>query len=240
MRVIHRLLESGERRMDRALLSEFNTVVENAASNYPRWEVVIPQHEKRLGKIFLKEMLRTASAATQRAREATKFHLPHLESKLLSEDELRAMTARWVRKHAAKKVSEVAKTTKTRIANAIERGVDEDQTTAQIARRIRDEVGGMSRSRARTIARTETHAAVGSSQQIEMTAVAEENDLKLKKTWTSTEDDTTRETHIEADGQTVDLDDTFTVGDDELLFPGDPDGSPEEVINCRCIAIYGT
>ena len=28
------------------------------------------------------------------------------------------------------------------------------------------------------------------------------------------------------------------MGDDKLLFPGDPDGSDAEVINCRCTLIY--
>lgn len=37
------------------------------------------------------------------------------------------------------------------------------------------------------------------------------------------------------DGQTVGLEETFEVGDDQLAFPGDPDGSPEEV----CLVIAG-
>jgi 2'-5' RNA ligase len=40
------------------------------------------------------------------------------------------------------------------------------------------------------------------------------------------------------DGQTVRLDDTFEVGADQLQYPGDPDGSPEEVCNCRCSLAY--
>ena len=30
------------------------------------------------------------------------------------------------------------------------------------------------------------------------------------------------------------MDEKFQVGDDVLAYPGDPSGSPEEVINCRC------
>jgi hypothetical protein len=48
------------------------------------------------------------------------------------------------------------------------------------------------------------------------------------------------EDYPELDGQTVALDGTFTVGQDQLQFPGDPNGSAEEVINCRCAMTYHT
>ena len=53
----------------------------------------------------------------------------------------------------------------------------------------------------------------------------------------STLDDRTRETHAEADGQVVPVDDVFIVGDDELEYPRDPGGSAEETINCRCVSV---
>ena len=62
--------------------------------------------------------------------------------------------------------------------------------------------------------------------------------VKMTKNWVATEDDRTRETHAAADGQTVKLDADFEVGDAELEFPSDPNGPPEEVINCRCAVTY--
>jgi hypothetical protein len=58
------------------------------------------------------------------------------------------------------------------------------------------------------------------------------------KEWLATDDERTRETHADADGQVVPIDQPFQVGDDLLMYPGDPDGSDEEVINCRCTLIY--
>jgi hypothetical protein len=59
------------------------------------------------------------------------------------------------------------------------------------------------------------------------------------KIWVATDDERTRETHADADGQEVPLDQPFQVGDDLLAYPGDPDGSDAETINCRCSVIYG-
>lgn len=54
----------------------------------------------------------------------------------------------------------------------------------------------------------------------------------------STADDRTRADHVDADGQEVDISDPFQVGDDELMYPGDPDGSAEQICNCRCSCTY--
>ena len=56
----------------------------------------------------------------------------------------------------------------------------------------------------------------------------------MEKVWIATDDERTRPTHTEAHGQRAPLDGTFTVGADELEYPCDPEGSPEEVANCRC------
>ena len=45
-----------------------------------------------------------------------------------------------------------------------------------------------------------------------------------------------RISHIEADGQVVDVDQPFDVDGEELMYPRDPNGSPENTINCHCLA----
>ncbi|MEU0770655.1 hypothetical protein [Streptomyces albogriseolus] len=47
-------------------------------------------------------------------------------------------------------------------------------------------------------------------------------------------DENVRLAHREADGQEVPLDAPFIVGGESLRYPGDPSGSPGNVINCRC------
>lgn len=47
-------------------------------------------------------------------------------------------------------------------------------------------------------------------------------------------DNRTRPTHRVADTQTRPLDEPYDVGGSAMMFPGDPTGPPDEVINCRC------
>lgn len=63
---------------------------------------------------------------------------------------------------------------------------------------------------------------------------AESMGIKLKKQWLATYDDRTRSSHLEIDGETVGIDDKFS---NDLMYPGDPDGDPSEVYNCRCTMI---
>lgn len=53
--------------------------------------------------------------------------------------------------------------------------------------------------------------------------------------WVTMEDDRVRSMHAETAGQTVPSGQPFSVGEVEMLYPGQPVGSPEHWINCRCV-----
>lgn len=84
---------------------------------------------------------------------------------------------------------------------------------------------------AQRIARTETTYAMNNA----MNVAADESQLKLNKTWIAAGDGRERSTHRELNGTTIPENDTFFTG---LAYPGDPRGSAEEVINCRCTIGY--
>lgn len=60
---------------------------------------------------------------------------------------------------------------------------------------------------------------------------------KFARVWVSVLDERTREAHVEADGQETEPGENFNVDGEELQYPGDPEGSPENIVNCRCCAI---
>ncbi len=55
--------------------------------------------------------------------------------------------------------------------------------------------------------------------------------VELKKLWLATRDSRTRDSHVMMDGEMVEVDEPFSNG---CMYPGDPDGVPAEVYNCRC------
>jgi hypothetical protein len=59
------------------------------------------------------------------------------------------------------------------------------------------------------------------------------------KTWVTAGDAAVRASHVAAAGQTVPVDQSFQVGGSMLSFPGDPGGALAQVLNCRCVALYG-
>ena len=58
-----------------------------------------------------------------------------------------------------------------------------------------------------------------------------------EREWLSTRDDRVRDSHLEADGQVRGIHEPFEVGGEELMFPLDPNGSPDNTINCRCTTL---
>lgn len=60
------------------------------------------------------------------------------------------------------------------------------------------------------------------------------------KTWMTQGDDKVRPTHVLVDNTKIDVFEPFSVGDSKLMFPRDYSLGAEsnEIINCRCVAIY--
>ena len=134
------------------------------------------------------------------------------------------------------KIVGITDTTRESIMAKIAEGVDAGESIFKIGKRIDDFKldNRLNTNRSETIARTEV---IGASNVGSLEA-AKSIGLPMTKDWIATRDDRTRDDHLEADGQVVDLDGKFTVGGESLECPGDPDGSAGNNINCRCTLAY--
>lgn len=119
------------------------------------------------------------------------------------------------------------------VRTGIAAGLDAGESIPDIAARVRDAVD-VTEPRSRVIARTESHGARNTvnAASVRRAASAFGGSNAFARRWQAANDERTRETHRDADGQTVALNEPFTVGRASLDFPGDPSGPPEEVINC--------
>ena len=108
-------------------------------------------------------------------------------------------------------------------------GILQGESMDKIAKRLRN-VQDMNRTQAIRSARTIVTGAENKGRQ-DSYARAEADGIILQKEWLATNDGRTRHSHAALDGEIVDQDKKF---DNGLMYPGDPNGRPEEVYNCRC------
>jgi len=140
--------------------------------------------------------------------------------------------AAWAENHVGEQIVKITDTTKSHVKKAVEKW----QTTGEPISKLADDVEslyeGFAGYRADAIAITEVHAAssFSSLEGAKATGIP-----KLRKEWIFTNDKRTRDEHkLSGDEAIVGIDDTFSVGGEQLEAPGDPKGSPENVIRCRC------
>jgi len=122
---------------------------------------------------------------------------------------------------------------KEHLNSAILQGILQGETVDQIAARLAS-VSDMSKNSALRNAKTMTTSAQNGGRMDGYVRAQEIGVTGLRHRWLATLDGHTRYTHRQVDGDVVDIGKKFKNG---LKFPGDPEGKPEEVYNCRCCTI---
>jgi len=93
---------------------------------------------------------------------------------------------------------------------------------------------------AERIVRTEMGRAFNLASHSQQLAVSERVP-ELTKRWVASGDARTRESHLVAHMRYLDnpipVSEPFHVGGSLLMYPGDPNGVPAEIINCRCTSV---
>lgn len=137
-----------------------------------------------------------------------------------------------------KAVIPITDTHKKLILKTLSKGIEEGRSVAQMARQIA--LSPYSRYHAKLVIRTETVRAANAAAELE----AQQSEIILDKEWISAHDDRVRRPphskfdHWDLDGQVVPGERPFFSGGEELQFPGDPNGSAGNVIQCRCTVAY--
>jgi len=140
----------------------------------------------------------------------------------------------------------------SKVNNAILRGIVGERTPFQLVEEIvpsvrmfvdpekrKPGIFTTAFNRSEKIIRTEMHRVNQMANQARMEQLFEQRP-ELRKQWITTLDGRQRETHEAAHLQIRKIDRPFIVGKAKLMFPGDPAGPPEEVINCRCQSVILT
>lgn len=224
------LLDRLEARVALTWRREIARAMRAAAREYSESEAIglaMGEHKERVNRII-------AVTYETAAREFAKpFYEKAAERGIVTKDfdNFLAFMAEFVRTTGVQKVVQISDTTEDQIRRLLNEGIAEGLSVAQIASNIRARAPQIAGVRSAVIARTETHSAAMWAQ----VEAVRETGLQLRKQWVAAQDERTRIDHGEADGTIAADGQPFIVGGEELMFPGDPNGSPENIINCRCV-----
>lgn len=118
------------------------------------------------------------------------------------------------------------------LKESVQEGLAQGETFHQISERVKSVYNEAGDHRAEVIALTETNTAVNGGRFNAMKLAKVE-----KKGWQASNLENVRASHLQAEqtySKGIPIDKPFRVGGAALMFPGDPKGPAQEVINCRC------
>ncbi|MEZ2660505.1 phage minor head protein [Aneurinibacillus aneurinilyticus] len=129
-------------------------------------------------------------------------------------------------------------TTTNIMLRSFQKAIKEGKTPSERAQLVQEvsaqaaagEAGPFTMERAMRVSRTMSTAAANGGKLEGW----KQSEVVTGKKWRSANQKRTRKTHKKANGQVKPLDEPFEVGKDKLMHPGDPTGSAEEIMNCRC------
>lgn len=132
-------------------------------------------------------------------------------------------------------IAKINATTRERVATKLAAAVADDSPLDEIERALASVLKSV--ERAVVVARTEVLGALNDAAVAGYSAAGAQF-----KEWVTSRDPFVRDAHAEVDGQQVPIDDPFVLdspseGEAEMMYPGDPDGPADLVINCRCISV---
>lgn len=122
---------------------------------------------------------------------------------------------------------------KKQITASVTSSILQGKSIKHMADDLQKRIKNMNRDSAIRTARTAVTGAQNAGR-MDSYAAAQKMRIKLKKEWLATLDGRTRHSHAMLDGEQVEQNEKFSNG---CRYPGDPQGPPWEVYNCRCTLI---
>lgn len=252
-----RLRSAHMRRMARALSSAFKEEgreVVKAAENASGDQVIsaiedaIDKSGRGFKRAFEENTREVMRSFSERINRSLKGSALPVETKV-AEDRYEVFIRNWIAEYSGKKIKIVKRNSKKlavqRVQKILLEAVDDGLPVTVVSKQIETALASLytqwTRHRSARIARTETHAAANAASK----NAAQVTGLELKKEWiASSDEERTREAHQKAAKmRPIPMDAKFRLKNrdgsiSELDHPGDPNGSAEQVINCRCTLGY--
>lgn len=130
-------------------------------------------------------------------------------------------------------INDINKVTLDKIDKVTSEGIKDGLTIPEISARLSEIFVGLRTYRADGIARTRSMQVMSLADY----SAYKQSGVVVEQSWLSARDGRVRETHREADGQVIELNEKFVVGGSSLRMPRDPSGPAEEILQCRCTTL---
>lgn len=166
-----------------------------------------------------------------------------------STDLIEGVFRRFFEQHGQRTADQIISTTERQIRDLMAGGLSRGEAVEAVYASILERLPYLSDLRATIITRTGLHSVT----QFASLQTALRSSIPLVKVWNAVSDERTRDfgelgrisqfNHRVMDGTRADLASPFLVptvigGVESLLYPGDPNGSAGNIINCRCVQTY--
>lgn len=151
-----------------------------------------------------------------------------------------SLTASYLANILTRKILQSQRTSRNIMSRLVAQYQGEGLNNDEILRKLESDWEMWSRVRANAIAQTEVVGASnfgiqeGSRFAIQRSSQSQLSN-QLNKYWVDRDDGRVRIAHRHV--SPVQIVDKFNVGGELLAFPGDPEGKPGNIINCRCIMV---
>ena len=126
-------------------------------------------------------------------------------------------------------IKDINDTSLKRIQEAFQRALENNEGFRGAERRLIKEVG-MSKTRARLIARTESVMITNAAKFTQSEILP----IEMEKTWLHDHPKMPRDWHVALSGKTIDLNEKFNADGYMMKHPGDPAGGIGNNANCKC------
>lgn len=216
------------------MFMKFYKTIEKDNSKFSNFSKLDIDYEEfmRLAKEYLIETFEYSvkSAVDMYTRlfgwKLSRLKLAEIKDKMLSE---------YNKKYAAAKVVQITDTTRNILNNVLKEAQSDGLSSKSTVSKILESVEGMSKTRAKTIGRTETSSSVNN------TSLRTAKEAKMKeKGWIHIGGQyASRDNHMRLNGKFIKIDDYWDLGKGiKCKCPHDPMLPASEVVNCNCLQIY--
>ncbi len=237
---MERMMQRIERPFAKAIAREKNRYINQFIRDFKlgfRASTLLQEHRSNIATIIEFYISKAVELFGKHQRNALKARQLKLVLKQEEVDIFKLATSAYMFEWGFNNARDIANTTQRDVQRILIKFSNEPITQDELILELQG-IKSLTIARAVTIARTETHAASQFAVWQVGNFIERELETELVKAWIHVTDERTRASHaaVKADNF-ISIHDKFNVGGEQLMFPGDPSGSPANIINCRCVMI---